>query len=114
MSGYFSQEIEPHVASELCRLFPMDTTTDWNTVLKRSKEAARKVNHSKVIAPIGSNSAVGSRSAPRGTGFRDRRDSRGRFAYFRNGRSTYGRYMSGLLFQMNAVSEVKELLCELI
>ncbi|CAG7786971.1 unnamed protein product [Allacma fusca] len=89
--GRDGQEIEPHVASELCRLFPMDTSIDWNAILKRSKEAAKKVNHSKVISPIGSNSALGSRTGPRGPGYRDRRDTRGRFSYFRNGRNVYGR-----------------------
>lgn len=37
------QEIEPRVAEELCRLFPMDEGIDMTPILRKSKEAARLV-----------------------------------------------------------------------
>lgn len=37
------QEIEPRVAEELCRLFPMDEGIDMTPILRKSKEAARIV-----------------------------------------------------------------------
>lgn len=37
------QEIEPRVAEELCRLFPVDEGIDMTPILRKSKEAARLV-----------------------------------------------------------------------
>lgn len=37
------QEIEPRVAEELCRLFPVDEGIDMTPILRKSKEAARIV-----------------------------------------------------------------------
>lgn len=37
------QEVEPRVAEELCRLFPMDEGIDMTPILRKSKEAARLV-----------------------------------------------------------------------
>jgi hypothetical protein len=101
------KEIEPHVASELCRLFPMDGGVPWNDVLKKSKETAKTVGHVKVTAPIGSPGGMMMGMKGRGgIGLRDRRDLRGRPpAPFRNMRPfDYGRYNSGLLFRMTSVS----------
>ncbi|KAK7790182.1 hypothetical protein R5R35_002955 [Gryllus longicercus] len=39
--GRDGQEIEPRVAEELCRLFPMDEGIDMNPILRKSKEASR-------------------------------------------------------------------------
>ncbi|XP_066996787.2 YTH domain-containing protein 1 isoform X1 [Anabrus simplex] len=39
--GRDGQEIEPRVAEELCRLFPMDEGIDMTPILRKSKEAAR-------------------------------------------------------------------------
>ncbi|XP_069694562.1 YTH domain-containing protein 1-like isoform X2 [Periplaneta americana] len=41
--GRDGQEIEPRVAEELCRLFPMDEGIDMTPILRKSKEAARLV-----------------------------------------------------------------------
>lgn len=115
-----TQEVEPHVASELCRLFPSDTKVNWSSILKNSKEAAKRVGPVKVNGPIG---APGGMAMGRGGGggMRDRRDMmRGRpnnnNTSFRNTRPfDYGRYYnSGLLFQMgSAVSVVVNELCGL-
>lgn len=95
------------MASELCRLFPMDAGANWNQVLKRSKEAAKRVGHVKVTAPLGTPGPMMMGMKGRG-GLRDRRDSRGRPpSTFRNNNSRpfeYGRYNSGLLFRMASVS----------
>ena len=40
---YILQEIEPRVAEELCRLFPIDEGIDMTPILRKSKEAARLV-----------------------------------------------------------------------
>ena len=37
------QEIEPRVAEELCRLFPVDEGIDMTPILRKSKEASRLV-----------------------------------------------------------------------
>jgi len=98
------KEIEPHVASELCRLFPMDTKSDWGIILKRSKDAVKRVGHSKIVAPLGSSGAMvsGARGRGVGGGMKDRRDARARFPQmYRNTRPfEYGRYNSGLLLRM--------------
>lgn len=39
--GRDGQEIEPRVAEELCRLFPMDEGIDMTPILRKSKEASR-------------------------------------------------------------------------
>ncbi|KDR09839.1 YTH domain-containing protein 1 [Zootermopsis nevadensis] len=41
--GRDGQEIEPRVAEELCRLFPVDEGIDMTPILRKSKEAARIV-----------------------------------------------------------------------
>lgn len=41
--GRDGQEIEPKVAAELCRLFPEDDTIDLMPILKKSKEASRRL-----------------------------------------------------------------------
>ncbi|KAJ9579446.1 hypothetical protein L9F63_024445, partial [Diploptera punctata] len=41
--GRDGQEIEPRVAEELCRLFPIDEGIDMTPILRKSKEAARLV-----------------------------------------------------------------------
>ncbi|XP_021961107.1 YTH domain-containing protein 1 isoform X2 [Folsomia candida] len=71
--GRDGQEVEPHVASELCRLFPSDTKVNWSSILKNSKEAAKRVGPVKVNGPIG---APGGMAMGRGGGggMRDRRD----------------------------------------
>ncbi|ODM99957.1 YTH domain-containing protein 1 [Orchesella cincta] len=92
--GRDGQEIEPHVASELCRLFPMDTKSDWGIILKRSKDAVKRVGHSKIVAPLGSSGAMVSGARGRGVGgMKDRRDTRARFPQmYRNARPfDYGR-----------------------
>lgn len=92
------------MASELCRLFPMDVKTDWGIVLKRSKDAAKRVGHGKISAPLGSNGAsIPVRGRNTVGGMKDRRDTRGRFPpqMYRNTRPfDYGRYSSGLLLRM--------------
>lgn len=40
--GRDGQEIEPSVAEELCRLFPVDQEIDMTPILRRSKESARR------------------------------------------------------------------------
>lgn len=99
------------MASELCRIFPMDSSVNWNQVLKNSKEAAKRIGPMKVTGPIGSPGGIALGLKGRG-GMRDRRDSRGRPpTTFRNTRPfDFGRYNSGLLFPMgSAVSVVNEL-----
>lgn len=39
----FPQEVENHVGEELCRLFAEDSDVEWSTVLRRSKDSARRV-----------------------------------------------------------------------
>lgn len=45
MNVYFDQfqEVENHVGEELCRLFAEDPDVEWSTVLRRSKDSARRV-----------------------------------------------------------------------
>jgi hypothetical protein len=108
------QEIEPHVASELCRLFPMDAGLNWNQILKNSKEAARRDSHVKVTSPIGTPGGMGMGGFKGRGGMRgDRRDMRGRpNPAFRNTRPfDFGRYNSGLLFRMGS-SVIVYKLCE--
>ena len=103
------KEIEPHVAAELCRLFPLDNKVDWNPVLRRSKEAASKVSSMRVVAPVGMSGPP--MISSRGRGFRDRRDTRGRFGptMFRNARPfDYGRYNSELFYQMMTSVSAKD------
>jgi len=40
--GRDGQEIEPSIAEELCRLFPVDDEIDMTPILRRSKESARR------------------------------------------------------------------------
>lgn len=49
------QEVENHVGEELCRLFGEDSDVEWSTVLRRSKEAARRIQQTN-----------GNNSRPRG------------------------------------------------
>jgi len=37
------QEVENHVGEELCRLFSEDPDIEWSSILRRSKEAARRL-----------------------------------------------------------------------
>ncbi|XP_046645801.1 YTH domain-containing protein 1-like [Daphnia pulicaria] len=41
--GRDGQEVENHVGEELCRLFAEDSDVEWSTVLRRSKDSARRV-----------------------------------------------------------------------
>jgi len=41
--GRDGQEVENHVGEELCRLFAEDSDVEWSSVLRRSKESARRV-----------------------------------------------------------------------
>lgn len=43
MNVYYFQEVENHVGEELCRLFAEDPDVEWSTVLRRSKDSARRV-----------------------------------------------------------------------
>lgn len=46
--------MENHVGEELCRLFAEDTEVEWASVLRRSKEAARRIQTSgAVVRPRG-------------------------------------------------------------
>ncbi|KAM7295004.1 YTH domain-containing protein 1 isoform X2 [Ixodes scapularis] len=44
--GRDGQEIEPRVAEELCRLFPVDELIDLRTILHRSGRSSRRRHHS--------------------------------------------------------------------
>lgn len=78
--GRDGQEVEPRVAEELCRLFPIDPNVDMTPILRKSKEAARQ---QRARGPIKRSGPIGGRSIrggpPRGRGGFDRGRKRGRY-----------------------------------
>jgi len=78
--GRDGQEVEPRVAEELCRLFPVDPNVDMTPILRKSKEAARQ---QRARGPIKRTGPIGGRSVrggpPRGRGGFDRGRKRGRY-----------------------------------
>jgi len=78
--GRDGQEVEPRVAEELCRLFPVDTNVDMTPILRKSKEAARQ---QRARGPIKRSGPIGGRvvrgGPPRGRGGFDRGRKRSRY-----------------------------------
>ncbi|PNF28522.1 hypothetical protein B7P43_G14621 [Cryptotermes secundus] len=66
--GRDGQEIEPRVAEELCRLFPVDEGIDMTPILRKSKEAARLVRPHSVRRREGLPPPPHLRSLPRSFG----------------------------------------------
>jgi len=96
--GRDGQEIEMHVAAELCRLFPTDQDTDWDLLTARMKDTAKK-GYAKIVGPMTGSWISGSGARLRGVGSASnigmRRDfaPRGRGAY-RPPRNFDNRYYS--------------------
>ncbi|XP_066996788.2 YTH domain-containing protein 1 isoform X2 [Anabrus simplex] len=74
--GRDGQEIEPRVAEELCRLFPMDEGIDMTPILRKSKEAARILrprSHGSHSRPLHRSFGGPGRGHSHNTGSRGRR-----------------------------------------
>lgn len=104
--GRDGQEIEPKVAEELCRLFPIDEGIEMTPILKKSKEAA------KIIKPRSSRFRqenfqhnLGNRYTSRsGFGWRGRggQFGRGRRKFFLNSRNRIGPVGGGIYKRQSA------------
>jgi len=96
--GRDGQEVEPRVAEELCRLFPIDPNVDMTPILRKSKEAARQQRAKGPIrrsGPIGGRTMRGGGGGPprgRGGGGFDRGRKRGRYEDEMGPRQKMGRY----------------------
>lgn len=103
--GRDGQEIEPKVAEELCRLFPVDENVDMTPILRKSKESARRqrakpTSERKPLSGPGTRGPIsGSRDrfpGPPGGGrggYRKRRyDDGGSGGHYNPHYSKYGRY----------------------
>lgn len=102
------QEVENHVGEELCRLFAEDADVEWSTVLRRSKESARRIQQANGgVRPRGPMAPLQLQQQQHHhqqqpqqqqggrRGFRDRNRSRGGFGSGRSGTSDnhdMGRY----------------------
>ncbi|XP_026480156.1 YTH domain-containing protein 1-like [Ctenocephalides felis] len=65
--GRDGQEIEPRVAEELCRLFPQDEGIEMTPILRRSKEASKRLHsrsYSTYRQPLGARSKFRGRGPP--------------------------------------------------
>lgn len=108
MSFVCFQEVENHVGEELCRLFSEDPDVQWSTVLRRSKESARRIQVANggvrprgPMAPLQLQQQQQQQQQPHQQqgggrrGFRDRNRNRGGFGSGRSGISDchdMGRY----------------------
>lgn len=100
------QEVENHVGEELCRLFAEDPDAEWSTILRQSKESARRIQQANGgVRPRGPMAPLqlqqqhhqqAQQQQQQGggrRGFRDRNRSRGGFGSGRSGDShDMGRY----------------------
>lgn len=109
--GRDGQEIEPKVAEELCRLFPVDEGIEMTPILRKSKEAAKMVkprssryrydSHHRHI----SSSRFSPRSSYRWRG-RGGSFGRGRRKYFLSSRSRIGN--SGSVYKSSSSSRSRD------
>lgn len=96
--GRDGQEVENHVGEELCRLFSEDPDVQWSTVLRRSKDSARRIQVANggvrprgPMAPLQLQQQQQQQQQPHQQqgggrrGFRDRNRNRGGFGSGRSG-----------------------------
>ncbi|XP_049777634.1 YTH domain-containing protein 1-like [Schistocerca cancellata] len=109
--GRDGQEIEPKVAAELCRLFPVDEGIEMTPILRKSKEAAKMIKPrvTQHRTERYQRSGGSNRFSPRGTfSWRSRGGSfgRGRRKYFMSVRSRLG--SSGGVFKRSSSSRQRD------